>query len=270
MSGSLNIAISAARAAGRVIMRNLSRIDTLDVGHKSRNELVSEVDRQAELEIIRVIRRAHPDHAILAEESGADGEGEHRWVIDPLDGTTNYLHGFPQFAVSIALQVHGRAQCGVVYDPLREELYTAERGQGAQLDGKRIRVAARTKLADALIGTGIPYRANTEWLDTYLAMMRDVIMHTRGLRRPGAAALDLAWVAAGRLDGFWEFGLSPWDVAAGGLIVREAGGRISDFDGGEGYVESGNVVAGSPKIYAQLSRLLAPHWARSRRVAAGD
>jgi myo-inositol-1(or 4)-monophosphatase len=266
MSATLNIAVSAARAAGSLIIRSLNQLDSLKVSTKARNEYVTEVDRQAEAEIIRVIRKAYPDHAFLAEESGAQGESESTWIIDPLDGTTNFLHGFPQFAVSIALTVAGRLECGVVYDPMRQELYTATRGGGAQLDGRRIRVSARQHLEEGLIGTGFPYSANVAWMEPYLAMLRDVMEHTAGLRRPGAAALDLAYVAAGRLDGFWEFGLSPWDLAAGTLLIREAGGRVSDFDGGDGFLDSGNIVAGNPKIYAQLSRLLAPHYARGRRA----
>ena len=265
MSATLNIAVSAARAAGNLIMRSLNQLDSLQVTTKARNEYVTEVDRQAEAEIIRIIHKAYPDHAILAEESGEHGSGEAVWIIDPLDGTTNFLHGFPQFAVSIALSVGGRLETGVVYDPMRQELFTTVRGGGAQLDGRRIRVSARTHLEDALIGTGIPYRANMVWMDSYLAMMREVMERTSGLRRPGAAALDLAYVAAGRLDAFWEFGLSTWDVAAGALLIREAGGRISDFEGGDGFMESGNVVAGNPKIYAHLSRLLAPHYGRGKR-----
>ncbi len=270
MSATLNIAVSAARAAGSLIIRSLNQLDSLQVTTKARNEFVTEVDRQAEAEIIRVIRKAYPAHAFLAEESGAHGSGDTLWIIDPLDGTTNFLHGFPQFAVSIALQVAGRLECGVVYDPMRQELFTAERGGGAQLDGRRIRVSKRTTLDDALIGTGFPYRANLDWAETYLAMLRDVMQNTAGLRRPGAAALDLAYVAAGRLDGFWEFGLAPWDVAAGTLMIREAGGRISDFEGGDGFMQSGHVIGGNPKIYAQLSRLLAPHYARGRQAASAQ
>jgi myo-inositol-1(or 4)-monophosphatase len=266
MSATLNIAVSAARAAGSLIIRSLNQLDSLQVTAKARNEFVSEVDRQAEQEILRVIRKAYPDHAFLAEESGEHGEGDTVWIIDPLDGTTNFLHGFPQFAVSIALSVAGRLECGVVYDPMRQELFTATRGGGAQLDGRRIRVSKRTQLQESLLGTGFPYRANLVWMESYLGMLREAMENTAGVRRPGAAALDLAYVAAGRLDGFWEFGLAPWDVAAGTLLIREAGGRVSDFEGGDGFMTSGNIVGGNPKIYAQLSRLLAPHYARGRQA----
>jgi myo-inositol-1(or 4)-monophosphatase len=258
MHGMVNIAVRAARRAGEIMVRQMNQLEALQVIEKSRNEFVSQVDQAAEAAIIEIIRDHYPDHAILAEESGAAGEHEYQWIIDPLDGTTNYLHGFPQFSVSIGVTRKGELEHGVVYDPLRQEIFTASRGQGAQLDGRRIRVSKRTTLAQSLVGTGFPYRANLQHLDRYLEMLRAVMLESAGVRRPGSAALDLCYVAAGRVDAFFELGLSTWDVAAGALIIREAGGRISDFHGGDGYLTSGNVVAGNPKTYAALSRLLAP------------
>ena len=245
-----NIAAMAARKGGDMLLRQLNQLDRLKVETKGRNDFVSEADRQAEAVIVDTILHHYPDHAILAEEGGAQGESDHVWIIDPLDGTTNFLHGFPVFCVSVGLQIRGRLEHGVIYDPLRQEMFTASRGEGAQLDGRRIRVANRRDLADALIGTGFPYRRGTAALDPYMALLKDVIRNAAGVRRPGAAALDLAYVAAGRLDGFWETGLKPWDLAAGALLIREAGGIISGLDGSEGFMETGHVLAGSPKIYA--------------------
>ncbi len=259
MHGMVNIGIRAARRAGDIMVRHWNQLETLRVSEKGRNDFVSEVDVAAEAAIVEVIRDHHPDHAILAEERGAEGEHEYQWIIDPLDGTTNYLHGFPVFSVSIAVALKGELQHAIVYDPLRQEIFTATRGDGAQLDGRRIRVSKQTSLGQSLIATGFPYRANIQYLDRYLAMLRDIMVGTAGVRRPGSAALDLCYVAAGRVDGFFELGLSKWDIAAGALIIREAGGRISDFQGGDGYLESGHVVAGNPKIYGALSRTLAPH-----------
>jgi myo-inositol-1(or 4)-monophosphatase len=259
MHGMVNIAIRAARRAGELMIRQMNQLESLKVTEKSRNEYVSQVDRAAEAAIIEVIHDHYPDHAILAEESGAMGEHEYQWIIDPLDGTTNYLHGFPVFSVSIAVAQRGELQHAVVYDPLRQEIFCASRGQGALLDGRRIRVSKLNGLEHALIATGFPYRANIRHVDAYLDMLRAVMKETAGIRRPGSAALDLCYVAAGRVDGFWEIGLRKWDIAAGALIIREAGGRISDFRGSDGYLESGNIVAGNPKVYAALSKLLAPY-----------
>jgi len=255
----LNIAVRAARRAGELIVRSLNRLESLTVSSKERNDFVTEVDRAAEQEIIGSIRRLYPQHAFLAEESGRSG-GEHDtlWIIDPLDGTTNFLHGFPVFAVSIACQVRGRLEHAVVYDPMRGELFTASRGAGAHLDNHRMRVSKARGLEGALIATGFPYRANTRYLDAYLAMLKAVTLQVAGVRRPGAAALDLAYVAAGRVDAFWEIGLSPWDTAAGTLLIQEAGGRIGTLGGAE-YRQEGHVLAGSPKVYAALVELLAPH-----------
>ena len=240
------------------MIRQWNQLESLKVIEKSPNEFVTQVDQAAEAAIIEVIRDHYPEHAILAEESGATGDHEYQWIIDPLDGTTNYVHGFPQFAVSIGVARKGEVEHGVVYDPLRQEIFTASRGQGAQLDGRRIRVSKRTTLQQSLVATGFPYRANLVHLERYLNMLRAVMLESAGVRRPGSAALDLCYVASGRVDAFFELGLSKWDIAAGALIIREAGGRISNFQGNDGYLESGNVVAGSPKVYAALSKLLAP------------
>jgi myo-inositol-1(or 4)-monophosphatase len=268
----LNIGIRAARRAGTTIVRSLNRLDSLEVASKGRNDFVTEVDRQAEQEIIQTIRRSYPNHGFLAEESGTTRAGaggdEFVWIIDPLDGTTNFLHGFPQFAVSIALQFRGRIEHALVYDPMRQELFTASRGAGAQLDGRRIRVSRSRGLEGALIGTGFPYRANTKWLDEYLAMLKAVALATAGARRPGSASLDLAYVAAGRTDAFWELGLSPWDTAAGWLLITEAGGRVGTLTGAD-YQLGGDIVAGSPKTYEALLELLAPHVPADLRPARG-
>jgi myo-inositol-1(or 4)-monophosphatase len=253
----LNIAIRAARRAGDLIVRNVDRVPSLDVRSKSRNDFVSEIDQAAERDIIETIRRSHPDHGFLGEESGRSGGDEFIWIIDPLDGTTNFLHGFPTFAVSLACEYRGRLEHGVIYDPMRQELFTTSRGDGAQLDGKRIRVSKQAGLEGALIGTGFPYRANARWIDEYLAMLKTVMQHTAGIRRPGAASLDLAYVAAGRIDGFWEIGLNAWDTAAGTLLITEAGGHIGTLSGGE-YRQGGNVIAGTPKVYEALVEALRP------------
>ena len=256
----LNIAIRAARSAGNIIMRYADRVDTLSIAEKQRNDFVSEVDRMAEQEIIKVLRKAYPSHGILAEESGArEGkDDEYQWVIDPLDGTTNFLYGFPQYAVSIALRHNGRLDQGVVYDPVRQELFTASKGAGAQLNNRRVRVTSRKGLDGALLGTGFPFREQ-QYLDAYLGTFRALFPDTAGIRRAGSAALDLAYVACGRLDGFWEIGLSEWDMAAGALLIREAGGIVTDFAGGEDYMTSGNVVAGNPKVHSAVLQAIQPH-----------
>lgn len=262
MQPTLNIATRAARAAGRILLRYFERVDQVNIQVKSHNDFVSEVDRAAEEAIIQELRSKYPDHAILAEESGAYGKSDFEWVIDPLDGTTNYLHGFPQFSISIALRHRGRLECGLVYDPLREEMFTAERGGGAQLNDRRIRVASRLGLDGALVGTGFPFR-DQRHLDAYLAMFKALIQNTAGLRRPGSAALDLAYVACGRTDGFWELGLAEWDMAAGALLVNEAGGTVTDLAGGDRHFRTGNIVAGNLKVHRALLQALQPHLSAS-------
>jgi myo-inositol-1(or 4)-monophosphatase len=253
----LNIATRAARKAGDIIARFSATVDTLTISNKAENDFVSEVDHLAEQAIIQIILKAYPDHGILAEESGGQSGNEYQWVIDPLDGTTNFLHGFPQYAVSIGLRLKGRMEVAVVYDPIKQEMFTASRGRGAHLNGKRMRVSNRSSLKGALLGTGIPFR-NTDNLDSYLAMLRALLPGTAGVRRAGSAALDLAYVAAGRLDGFWEYGLNPWDMAAGILLIEEAGGIVSDFQGGFDYFESGNVVTGNPRILKAMLQSIQP------------
>ncbi len=258
MNPTTNIAVRAARQAGSVIMRSFSRLDSLTVIEKQSNDYVSEVDRNAEQAIIDTIRKAYPGHAILAEESGAQGKDDFQWIIDPLDGTTNYLHGFPQFAVSIALLHRGHLESGVVYDPLRDEMFTADRGAGALLNDRRIRVNDVKGLHGALLGTGIPFR-DQRYMDEYLGMMKDLAKPAAGIRRPGSAALDFAYVACGRLDGFWELGLSVWDFAAGALLVQEAGGVVTDIRGGSRHLETGNVVTGSIKLHREMISTIRPH-----------
>jgi myo-inositol-1(or 4)-monophosphatase len=252
----LNTAVKAARKAGSIITRSSSDLDKLTVRSKRHNDFVSEVDHAAEDAIISTLREAYPKHGFLAEESGEkDSNADYVWVIDPLDGTTNFLHGFPQYCVSIALLHKGVASHAVVFDPNRNEIFTASKGVGAYVNDRRIRVSKTDKLDDALIGTGFPFR-EVENIDRYLRMFRNVTCTTSGIRRPGAAALDLAWVAAGRIDGFWELGLSPWDMAAGALLVREAGGLVGDLAGEERYMHSGNIVATNAKLFAAMLKVL--------------
>jgi myo-inositol-1(or 4)-monophosphatase len=259
MHPTLNIAIRAARSAGRILMRSYERIEELTVETKSPNDFVSEVDRGAEAAIVQELRSKFPDHAILGEEGGQQGgrSTEFEWLVDPLDGTTNYLHGFPQFSISIAMKYRGQLEHGLVYDPLREELFTATRGRGAHLNDRRLRVSRRPGIDGALLGTGIPFRDQAH-VDTYLGMLKALLADSAGVRRPGSAALDFAYVAAGRLDGFWELGLSPWDIAAGALLIAEAGGTVSDLAGGNRYLDTGNVVAGNLKLHAAMLQRIRP------------
>jgi myo-inositol-1(or 4)-monophosphatase len=256
----LTTAVKAARRAGNIITRGARDLDLLTVKTKGPKDFVSEVDHAAEAAIVETLHAAYPDHAILAEEGTArdrNRDAENVWIIDPLDGTTNFLHGFPQYCVSIALAHKGVITQGVIYDPVRNDLFTATRGRGAFLNDRRMRVSRRTQLRDCLIGTGFPFRDGS-YLDTYLQMMRTMIQQTAGLRRPGAAALDLAYVAAGFYDGFFEIGLNPWDVAAGSLLVLEAGGLIGDLSGEGDYLHGGQVIAATPKVFAQMVNVLAP------------
>ncbi len=258
MHPTLNIAVRAARSAGSIIMRNIDRIDTLNVTSKGLNDFVSDVDRQAEAEIVAALRKAFPTHGIYAEEGSMHKGDEYRWIIDPLDGTTNYLHGFPQFCVSIALQHNNHIEQAVIYDPLRQELFTATRGGGAFLNDKRIRVSNAKGLPGSLLGTGFPFR-HPQYLDAYMETFKVMHLQTAGIRRAGSAALDLAYVASGRLDGFWEIALKPWDMAAGILLVQEAGGLIGDFSGGHDFLDTGNLVAGNPKIFKAILQGIQPH-----------
>jgi myo-inositol-1(or 4)-monophosphatase len=252
----LNTAVKAARKAGTIITRAAFDLDKLTVRSKAQNDYVSEVDHASEDAIISVLRDAYPDHGILAEESGRnEAKSDYVWVIDPLDGTTNFLHGFPQYCISIGLLHKGVPTQAVIFDTNRNELFTATRGVGAYLNDRRIRVSKTERLEAALMGTGFPFR-EVQNIDEYIHMMRNIMLATSGIRRPGAAALDLAWVAAGRIDGFWEIGLAPWDMAAGALLVREAGGLIGDLDGNDKFLESGRVVASNAKLFSAILQTL--------------
>lgn len=252
-----NIAVKAARNAGNLIMRYVDRVETLNIDVKSANDFVTEVDILAEQEIIKTIQKAYPHHSFMGEESGITKGDDYVWIIDPLDGTTNFIHQFPHFAVSIALMYQDKLMHGVVYDPSRQELFTATRGGGAQLNGKRIRVSKTNGFKDALIGTGFPFRMQ-EHLPAYLEMFKVVHNATAGIRRAGSAALDLAYVAAGRMDAFWEICLKPWDIAAGALLVEEAGGIVSDLAGGQDYLNTGNIITGGSKTHRALLQAIQP------------
>jgi len=265
----LNMAVKAARAAGAIINRASLDVEAVRVSQKQINDFVTEVDHNAEAAIIETLLTAYPDHGIWAEESGrthGNSKSDHVWLIDPLDGTTNFIHGFPVYCVSIALLVRGRVEQAVVYDPTRNDLFTATRGRGAFLNDRRIRVSKRTQLKESLISTGFPFRPGDNF-NHYLRMMADVMSRTAGLRRPGAAALDLAYVAAGYTEGFFETGLSPWDVAAGSLLVTEAGGLIGNFTGESEFLEQKECLAGTPRIYGQLVTILHKY---SKFASAGE
>lgn len=253
----LNIAIRAARQAGSIITRHLERLDTLSVFEKGLNDLVTQVDKAAEAAIIDIIHKAYPTHGILGEESGLHPGDAFTWVIDPLDGTLNYVHGFPQFAVSIAIKQKNHIEHGVIYDPVSQDLYTATRGTGAYLNNRRIRVSERNSLNGALIGTAFSYQ---DWQKPhsvpYFNILQTVFKKGADIRRIGCASLNLAYTAAGKLDGFWEADLKEWDIAAGVLMVREAGGFISDFKAGNDFLKNGDIIAGPRKIYAELLELI--------------
>ena len=259
MEPMLNIALNAARKAGQILENAFERLDLVKVEEKGQNDYVSEVDRASEKEVIYHLNKSYPDHKFTGEESGSTGpeEAEYEWIIDPLDGTTNFLHGIPHFSVSIACMHKGKVEHAVIYDPIKREEYTASRGKGAMLNGRRMRVTNRKSLDGALIGTGVPFNGYAyENIDAYLACLKEIAGQTAGVRRPGSAALDLAYVAAGRFDGFWEMNLKPWDMAAGVLLVTESGGLISDFTGGNHYLEKGNVVCGTPKVFKPLLQIV--------------
>ena len=254
----INVAIKAARAAGAIINRAALDVEAVRISQKQVNDFVTEVDHASERAIIDTLLTAYPDHGILAEESGSEHgnpKADHIWIIDPLDGTTNFIHGFPVYCVSIALQVRGKLEHAVVYDPSRNDLFTATKGRGAFMNDRRIRVSKRTRLDECLLSTGFPFRPEDDF-DKYLRLMGDVMQRTAGLRRPGAAALDLAYVAAGFSDGFFELGLQPWDMAAGALLITEAGGLVGNFTGDANFLEQRECLAASPRIYAQLVPLL--------------
>ncbi len=252
----LNIAVRAARRAGSIINRATLDGSALEVKSKQVNDYVTQVDRAAEEAIIGIVHKAYPDHAFLAEESGSTGAGaEYRWIIDPLDGTTNFIHGFPQYCVSVAVEHRGALAHAVVYDPVRNELFTASKGRGAFLNDRRIRVSKCARLQDALVGTGFPFKELTR-VDLYLRQLKRLMSDASGVRRAGAAALDLAYVACGRLDAFWELGLSPWDMAAGALLIQEAGGLVGDLKGDSGFMDSGDVCAAAPKVFPALLEAL--------------
>ena len=260
LAGALNVATAAALEAGKLITQNITQLDrvkvTKKVGTRSRTELVSEIDLMAERTIIEFLDSSYPEFNVLSEEAGDLGrDSEYCWVIDPMDGTHNFLHGHPHCCVSIALKFQGEAVIAVVYDALRNELFTAKKGGGAQLEGRRIRVSDNNRLSDSLLCTGFPYREGSEtklWLKTFAALMP----RAQSIHRTGSSVLDLAYIACGRYDGFWEFGLKEWDIAAGALLVQEAGGIITDIDGDTNAFKSGNVVAGSPKVYEKIHHIL--------------
>lgn len=254
------VADSAARAGARELLRHWRNLDPDQIDEKARNDLVTVADREAEAAVIAVIRDRFPDHAILSEESGwtARNDDAPTWIVDPLDGTTNFVHGLPQFAVSVAVAVRGTVEAGVILDPIRDDVFAATRGAGATWNGRPCHVSGRSGLDGALLATGFPFRAHA-LLDAYLAIFRDVFLRAKAIRRPGAAALDLAWTACGIFDGFFEFKLSPWDVAAGSLLVEEAGGTVSDMDGGRKFLDSGNVVCGTAGVHRELLGVVAAH-----------
>ena len=289
MNPILNTAFKAARKAGDMMIRASANLDAVKVDSKAFNDFVSDIDRQSESILLDTLFYSYPTHLVRSEEGGyfrasKTREGvtieqmdaadvpavpEYEWIIDPLDGTTNYLHGFPVFCVSIAVKYRGKIEQGVVYDPLRNELFTATRGRGAQLNDRRIRVSRRTGLEGALLGTGFPYRDLSQ-LDEYLAVFRELITRTAGIRRPGSAALDLAYVAAGRMDGFWECGLKEWDVAAGTLLIQEAGGTVTDFHGGEDYLATGDIVGGNLRVHGAILEVVRRLGARPSVVAGAE
>lgn len=260
MQPMLNIAVRAARNAGKIIARSFEQLDLVQSELKGSNDFVTNVDKEAEEAIISTIQASFPDHSFIAEESGVtEGkESKYQWIIDPLDGTTNFVKGIPHFSVSIALKVDGKLDQAVVFDPIRGELFTASKGAGAQLDGKRLRVSKAKELAGTVLATGFPYR-NRHQLDAYQSIFSDLFVQVADMRRAGSAALDLCYVAAGRFEGFWELGLKPWDTAAGQLIAREAGAVVADFEGGDNFDSSGNIVVATPKVLGAILKTIRPH-----------
>lgn len=254
----VNTAVTAARAAGKIIMKGYARLDLVKISTKNPKDFVTDIDKASEQAIMDILHTAYPTHGFLGEESGTVAGDEYQWIIDPLDGTTNFIHGFPHFSVSIALKIRTKIEHAVIYDPLRDDLFTASRGEGAQKNSTRIRVGQNKSLTTCLIGTGFPFRL-PEYHDRYYAMLKDVSKLCIGMRRAGSAALDLAYVASNQLDGFWEFGLGAWDIAAGALLIREAGGLTIDPTGKEDYLQTGNVICGNPKIVRELLSTISKH-----------
>ena len=268
MQPMLNTALTVARKTGEMISRAAEQVDMIDVQTKGRNDFVTKVDTAAEEMIVEGLKKRYPNHGFYCEESGltaGTGDGaEYVWIIDPLDGTTNFIHGIPHFAISIALRVKGQMEVAVVLDPMRKEEFTAVRGRGAQLNGKRMRVTDRKQLEGTLLATGFPFRPDQHAiLDTYMAIFKEFAANTAGIRRAGAASLDLAYVAAGRYDGFWEFGLQEWDIAAGTLLIQEAGGLVGDLSGGTTHFKTGNVLCATPKLFKQMAQSIRPFLAKS-------
>lgn len=255
----LNIAVRAARNAGKIILRASEDLSRVEASQKGTNDLVTNIDKEAEVAIRDTILKSYPEHAIIGEELGLQEgkDADYQWVVDPLDGTTNFVKGIPHYAVSIALKVKGRVEQAVVYDPIRDELFTASRGQGTQLNNKRIRVSKSTELQGTVIGTGFPFKQKHH-MDAYLEAFKALFVHTADMRRAGSAALDMAYVAAGRMDGFFEIGLKPWDTAAGELLIKEAGGMVTDFAGGANYNRSGNIICGAPKLCQAIVKEIRP------------
>jgi myo-inositol-1(or 4)-monophosphatase len=260
----LNIAVNAAHIAGDLLRKEFHNVSSIPITQKARHDYVSEIDKSSERQIVREIKRYHPDHAILGEEGGAEGKSEYEWVIDPLDGTSNYLHGIPHFCISIAVRIKGRTEFGIVYDPMRDEMFSASRGGGAHLNNTRIRVSKRNSLDAAVLATAFPFRQRG-MMAVYTGIFSDVFKKIEDVRRMGAAALDLAWVASGRMDAYFEIGLKPWDVAAGALIVREAGGVVADFDGNDNVEDSHSILAAPFKLMTPLRQIIEPRWAKARR-----
>ncbi|MGB5292917.1 MAG: inositol monophosphatase family protein [Lysobacterales bacterium] len=260
----INIAINAAHIAGDLMRQEFPKVASIPVTQKARHDYVTEIDKSSEAQIVREIKRYHPDHAFLGEEGGSEGQSEYVWIIDPLDGTSNYLHGIPHFGISIALQIKGRTEHAVVYDPMRDEMFSASRGSGAHLNNTRIRVSARNSLDSAIVATAFPFRQRG-MMSVYTGIFSDVFRKIEDIRRNGAAALDLAWVAAGRMDAYFEIGLKPWDVAAGALLVREAGGVVTDFDGNDSVEESHSILAAPFKLMTPLRKMIEPRWAKAKR-----
>ncbi|MGB5486642.1 MAG: inositol monophosphatase family protein [Lysobacterales bacterium] len=260
----INIAINAAHIAGDLMRQEFPKVASIPVTQKARHDYVTEIDKASEAQIVREIKRYHPDHAFLGEEGGSQGDSDHVWIIDPLDGTSNYLHGMPHFGISIALQVKGRTEHAVVYDPMRDEMFSASRGGGAHMNNTRIRVSARIVLDSAIAATAFPFRQRG-MMSVYTGIFSDVFKKIEDIRRNGAASLDLAWVAAGRMDAYFEIGLKPWDVAAGALLVREAGGVVTDFDGNDSVETSHSILAAPYKLMTPLRKIIEPRWAKVKK-----